>query len=317
MATAYFSDSAFLRHDMGDDHPESPGRLRAIEARLKSCGLAGEVDWCQSPEATREQLQRAHPGSYLDQLELMAPRQGRIMADPDTLMTPFTLQAARMAAGAGIEAVNQVLCNQATSAFCAVRPPGHHAEHNKTMGFCFYNNIAVAALHALTFHNLQRVAIVDFDVHQGNGTVDIFRNDPRVMICSSFQHPFYPHSPIHGLREGIINTPLEAYSRGRDFRRQVENAWLHRLQDFKPQLILISAGFDADKRDPMAQLELDARDFRWITEMITDVARMHCRGRVVSMLEGGYHLGALADGVEAHLGELVQISQPAARGFTF
>ncbi|MDX1588905.1 MAG: histone deacetylase family protein, partial [Oleiphilaceae bacterium] len=201
--------------------------------------------------------------------------------------------------------------------FCAVRPPGHHAERNKTMGFCFFNNIAVAALHALNFHNLQRVAIVDFDVHQGNGTVDIFRNDPRVMICSSFQHPFYPFGPVHGLREDILNLPLPAHSSGLQFRRQVEQAWLHRLQDFRPQLILISAGFDADKRDPLAQLELGPRDFRWITEMVTDVARQCCRGRVVSMLEGGYHLEALAEGVEAHLGELVRLNHPAARGFTF
>lgn len=317
MATAYFSDSAFQQHDMGESHPECPARLQAIEARLKSSGLGDELDWACPQEATREQLQRAHPAGYLDQLELMAPAQGRIMADPDTLMTPFTLRAARLAAGAGIEAVDRVLSNQASSAFCAVRPPGHHAERSKTMGFCFYNNIAVAALHALNFHNLKRVAIVDFDVHQGNGTVDIFREDHRVMICSSFQHPFYPFSPAHESREGILNLPLEAHSTGLQFRRQVEQAWLQRLQAFRPQLILVSAGFDADRRDPLAQLELGPRDFRWVTELVTDVARMYCRGRVVSMLEGGYHLEALAQGVEAHLGELLRINQPAARGFTF
>jgi len=308
MATAFFCHPACEDHNMGDDHPESPARIRAIVDRMQQSGLAGELDWSEPEPVTRDQLLRVHPAGYIDQLELMAPEHGRIMADPDTLMSRHTLQAARLASGAGVQAVDRVLTNQVTSAFCAVRPPGHHAERAKTMGFCFFNNIAVAAMHALTFHNLKRIAIIDFDVHQGNGTIDIFRDDPRVMVCSSFQHPFYPDTPIHGLRPDIINTPLDAYTRSSAFRRRVEREWLHRLQDFKPELILVSAGFDGHKDDPMAAVMLESRDFRWITELITDVARMYCRGRIVSILEGGYNLKALADSAEFHIGEMVKVS---------
>lgn len=309
MSTAFFWHQDAEQHDMGHDHPESPARLRAILDRLQQSGLGQELDWHTPEEVTRKQLELAHAVSYLDQLEQMAPTQGRIMADPDTAMTPFTLRAAKLAAGAAVQAVDAVMSGQAKNAFVAMRPPGHHAERAKTMGFCFYNNIAIAAQHALNFHHLDRVAIVDFDVHQGNGTIDIFRHEPRVMICSSFQHPFYPHTPMHDMREGIVNTPLAAGSRGSDFRRAVEHHWLPNLMAFKPQLILVSAGFDAHRDDPLADLRFENRDYRWITNMINDVARMHARGRVVSLLEGGYNLDVLADGAEAHVQELLSVGK--------
>ncbi|MFE8072038.1 histone deacetylase family protein [Marinobacteraceae bacterium S3BR75-40.1] len=306
MTTAYITHEDCQRHDMGPEHPESPLRLQAIRERITHDGLAQELDWVEAQEAPRDAILRVHPETYLHQLDIIVPEKGRVFADPDTAIMADTLKAARLAAGSAIQAVDMVLSRQVQNAFCAVRPPGHHAERGKTMGFCFYNNIAIAAAHALSFHNLERVAIVDFDVHQGNGTIDIFQGDPRVLVCSSFQHPFYPNSHFHGLPSNIVNTPLDAYTKGDAFRRRVEKDWLYRLQDFKPQLILISAGFDAHKADPMANLELVEADYRWVTEMIADVAHQSCGGRIVSMLEGGYNLKALAASAEAHIGTLAE-----------
>lgn len=305
MTTAYISHNDCTLHDMGSDHPESPMRLAAILNQIQGTELEQRLEFVRAEEVERVQLQRVHPETYLHQLDLIAPTQGRVMADPDTVIMPHTLRAARLAAGAVVQAVDMVLSNQITNAFCAVRPPGHHAERSKTMGFCFYNNIAVAATHALSFHHLKRVAIVDFDVHQGNGTIDIFNNDPRVMVFSSFQHPYYPHSHYHRLGENIINVPLDARTDGKTFRHRVERDWLPQLEAFEPQLILISAGFDAHKLDPMADMDLEESDYRWVTERIVEIAGKCCAGRIVSSLEGGYHLGALARSVEAHLEALV------------
>lgn len=305
MTTAYISHNDCTLHDMGSDHPESPMRLAAILNQIQGTRLEQVLEFVRAEEVQRVQLQRVHPESYLHQLDLIAPTQGRVMADPDTAIMPHTLRAARLAAGAVIQAVDMVLSNQITNAFCAVRPPGHHAERGKTMGFCFYNNIAVAATHALSFHHLERVAIIDFDVHQGNGTIDIFNNDPRVLVCSSFQHPYYPHSHYHQLGPNIINTPLAARTGGQAYRERIEQDWLPQLEAFAPQLILISAGFDAHRLDPMAEMNLEDEDYRWITERIVEIAGKCCSGRLVSSLEGGYHLGALARSVEAHLEALV------------
>lgn len=309
MVTAFITHNDCTRHDMGPEHPESPQRLAAITNALQGTGLEQELMYVRAEEAQREHLQRAHPELYLHQLDLIQPTHGRVYADPDTVIMSESLRAARLASGAAVQAVDMVLSGQAQNAFCAVRPPGHHAERARTMGFCFYNNIAVAAKHALIFHNLERVAIIDFDVHQGNGTVDIFQGNEQVLFCSSFQHPFYPHSHYHDQPENIINTPLAANTSAKDYRLKVEHDWLHRLQDFKPQLILVSAGFDAHKMDPLADQELEQSDYRWLTNMIVDVAKEHAFGRVVSILEGGYNLEALADSASAHIETLFEASR--------
>jgi len=301
MKTAYISHHDCTRHNMGPEHPESPARLMAILDQLQDTRLNQELDFFRAELVNTDHVRRVHPATYVEQLDLIQPKQGRIYADPDTIMMPDTMRAAKLAAGAAIQAVDAVMCGQNKNAFCATRPPGHHAERNKTMGFCFYNNIAIAAKHAMDFHGLERVAIIDFDVHQGNGTVDIFQGDPRVLVCSSFQHPYYPYSHYAVQESNIINTPLEAHTQGRGFRNKVENAWLNELQKHKPQLILISAGFDAHKADKMSDIELDKTDYRWITEMLMDVAKYYSKDRIVSILEGGYNLKALAESVEQHL----------------
>jgi len=278
-----------------------PGGHEISISYLADTGLGQDLDWVRPDEATRDQLQTVHPERYLNQLDLMQPTRGRVYTDPDTAMMPDTLRAARLAAGASIEAVDMVLSSQLTNAFVCARPPGHHAERSKSMGFCFYNNIALAAMRALNFHQLERVAIIDFDVHQGNGTVDIVGGDERILMCSSFQHPFYPHSHVHRQAENIINTPIQAGTPADEYRKIVEAAWLKRLQDFRPQLVLVSAGFDGHRLDPMAELNLEVEDYRWLTEMITSVASDHANDRVISTLEGGYHLRALAESVNAHL----------------
>ncbi|ARM84749.1 MULTISPECIES: histone deacetylase family protein [Marinobacter] len=301
MTTGFFSHDDCMKHNMGAEHPECPERLAAITSYLADTGLGQDLDWVRPDEATRDQLQTVHPERYLNQLDLMQPTRGRVYTDPDTAMMPDTLRAARLAAGASIEAVDMVLSSQLTNAFVCARPPGHHAERSKSMGFCFYNNIALAAMRALNFHQLERVAIIDFDVHQGNGTVDIVGGDERILMCSSFQHPFYPHSHVHRQAENIINTPIQAGTPADEYRKIVEAAWLKRLQDFRPQLVLVSAGFDGHRLDPMAELNLEVEDYRWLTEMITSVASDHANDRIISTLEGGYHLRALAESVNAHL----------------
>lgn len=299
--TALLYHEDCILHNMGEGHPESPGRLESVMTHLQACGLLQDLDQVTPEEATRDQIQRVHPAAHVDSIFQRAPASGFTQLDPDTVMMPLTLRAAMLAAGAGVQAVDMVLSGQADTAFCATRPPGHHAERMRSMGFCVFNNVAIAARHALTFHGLERVAIVDFDVHQGNGTIDAFMDDPRVLVCSSFEAPLYPFSHFDTDRPNIVNTPMEAHTNGTQFRRRTEFDWLHRLQDHKPQLILISAGFDAHKADPLAHVELEERDFRWITRMLMDVARVCSRGRVVSVLEGGYNLKALARSVEMHL----------------
>ncbi len=307
MTTAFFSHDDCARHNMGAEHPESPQRMAAIISYLADTELAQTLDWIKPEEITRDQLLAVHPERYLHQLEVMQPTRGRVFTDPDTALMPDSLRAARLAAGANVQAVDLVLSGQATNAFVCARPPGHHAERTRSMGFCFYNNIALAAMRALNFHRLERIAIVDFDVHQGNGTVDAVQGDERILMCSSFQHPFYPHSHCHVEADNIVNTPITAGTSALGYRKQVEADWLHRLQDFRPQLILVSAGFDGHRLDPMAELNLEAEDYRWLTDMLTSVARDHANDRLVSTLEGGYHLTALAESVAAHLGGLVSV----------
>ncbi len=248
-----------------------------------------------------------HAPEYLDALQGAAPERGLVHLDPDTAMSTHTLQAAARAAGAAVMATDLVLEGKAHNAFCCVRPPGHHAEHRRAMGFCFYNNVAVAAAHALERHGLERVAVVDFDVHHGNGTEDIFRDDPRVLMVSTFQHPFYPYSGVDGRSERMVNIPLAAYSDGAKLRAAVESWWLPALEAFRPQMLFVSAGFDAHREDDMASLSLVEADYTWVTQQIKVVAERHARGRIVSMLEGGYNLSALGRSAVAHLRVLADL----------
>lgn len=301
MPIAYITHGDCLLHDMGAGHPECPGRLRAIEDQLIATGLIDHLRHVEAPQAGRGQLERVHSAAYISALEQKAPERGLVHLDPDTAMNPHTLAAALRAAGAAVLATDMVIKGEVAAAFCSVRPPGHHAERARAMGFCIFNNIAVAAAHALAAHGLQRVAIVDFDVHHGNGTEHIFYDDPRVMMASTFQHPFYPYSGIEGRSSRMINIPLAAGSTGTQFRAAVERYWLPALDAFAPEILFVSAGFDAHRDDDMGMLNLVEADYAWVTEQIMVVAERHAAGRMVSVLEGGYELHALGRCVAAHL----------------
>lgn len=291
---------------MGAGHPEQPARLPAVFDGLAAAGLTDRLAWFEAPEVTREALARAHPAAYLDRLVQRAPPSGSEPLDGDTLLTPHTLPAAWRAAGAGVAAVDAVVGGELTAAFAAVRPPGHHAERATAMGFCFYSNIAIAALHALDHHGLARVAICDFDVHHGNGTEDIVADDSRILFCSTFQHPLFPGRFGPDVPGRRVNCPLRAGTDGAGFREVVRQRWLPALAAFRPELVLISAGFDAHRADPLGNLALGADDFAWVTTTLMQVADEHAGGRVVSLLEGGYDLPALGASAAAHTGALLR-----------
>jgi acetoin utilization deacetylase AcuC-like enzyme len=305
MSTAFYSHSDCRLHDMGRGHPECPQRLDAITDHLLAIGLDIALDYKDAPLATLEQLERAHTAGYVLQLKDLLEQvreAGQPKAlDPDTIAGPGTWQAALRAAGAAVAATDDVIAGRARNAFCSVRPPGHHATRDETMGFCFFNNVAVAARHALDVHGLQRVAIVDFDVHHGNGTEDIIAGDDRVLMCSFFQHPLYPYSGAVPKGTNMINVPVAPYTRGMELRETIEAMWLPRLDEFRPQMIFVSAGFDAHREDDLGQLGLVEADYEWITRRLVDLAQRHAQGRIVSCLEGGYALSALARSVAAHL----------------
>jgi acetoin utilization deacetylase AcuC-like enzyme len=305
VSIAFITHPACLLHEMGEGHPERPERLSAIEDKLIASRLDHLVVRAEAPAATREQLLRVHDASYLEAIERASPRSGLVQIDPDTAMNPHTLEAALRAAGAAVLGTDLVIGGKAEAAFCAVRPPGHHAERARAMGFCFFNNVAVGAAHALEHHGLARVAIADFDVHHGNGTEDIFRNEARVLMVSIFQHPFYPGSGIEGRSERMVNIPLAAGSSGKEFRAAVTEEWLPALERFAPQMLFVSAGFDAHRDDEMAMLRLVEADYAWVTQQLRSVAARHAQGRIVSLLEGGYELGALSRSVAAHLENLI------------
>lgn len=307
METMYLTHPSCKRHEMGSWHPERPQRLDAIADQLLANGLLTFLNEQQAPAATREAILRVHGADYLDGLRARAPQEGYIEIDPDTLMNPHTYEAALHAAGAGIAAVDAVMQGQAANAFCAVRPPGHHARPNQAMGFCFLNNIAIAAQHAMQVYGLKRVAIIDFDVHHGNGTEDAFAGDERVLMCSFFQHPFYPHCGATGAAPNMVNIPLPAYTSGEAVRALVDDFWLPRLRAHAPEFIFISAGFDAHREDDIAQMGLVEADYRWITEQLVELADQLAQGRIVSMLEGGYDLSALGRSVVAHLRALTKL----------
>ncbi|CAG2143150.1 histone deacetylase family protein [Cupriavidus numazuensis] len=306
MPTGYYTHPEFLLHEMGHFHPECPERLQAIEDHLISHGMDGLLERREAAPATREQIERVHGAAYIDSLERASPASGYYPIDPDTSMNSHTLAAAKLAAGAAVAATDAVMAGEVENAFCCVRPPGHHAEPDRAMGFCFFNNVAVAARHALEAHGLERVAIVDFDVHHGNGTEAAFRGDDRVLMCSFFQHPFYPYSGTEHIATNMANIPLPAYTNGLAVREVVDTIWLPRLNEFRPQMLFISAGFDAHREDDLGQMGLVEQDYAWITGQLVDVARAHANGRIVSSLEGGYNLSALGRSVLAHLKVLLE-----------
>lgn len=301
MRTAYITHPDCRDHDTSPDHPECAGRLYAIEDQFIASGLDSILRRVDAPLVSDEQLLRVHPQSYVDAIRGSVPESGYARLDPDTVISPRSLNAALRAAGAVIAAVDLVMSDDISSAFCGVRPPGHHAESARSMGFCLFNNIAVGAAHALAAHSLQKVAIVDFDVHHGNGTEEIFADESRILFCSSFQHPFYPFTRLLENTANRISVPLDAGARSDEFRAAVRNHWLPALAAFEPEMVFVSAGFDAHADDDMSQVFLTDDDYRWVSKKIVEAADFSASGRIVSVLEGGYELRSLARCVDAHL----------------
>lgn len=301
MSTAFISHPDCHDHDTGEGHPENALRLSAIEDRLLSSRISDFVRYLDAPEVTREQLLRAHSADYLAMIDAVIPRQGYARLDPDTVISSGTLQAAKRAAGSVILAVDQLISGQIRNAFCSVRPPGHHAESDRALGFCIYSNIAIGVKHALEEHGLKKVAVVDFDVHQANGTENILIGDDRVLYCSIFQHPFFPYTPLPENNERVISIPLDASATSTEFRAAVTDHWLPALEQFEPEMIFVSAGFDAHRDDEMSYVSLTDADFRWVSEEIVRMADISASGRIVSALEGGYDIHSLARCVETHI----------------
>lgn len=314
--TGYFTHRDCWKHEMGPGHPECPERLDAIEDRLLISGLSLALDRREAPIAPLVDIELAHGRMHVaairglsdglkEEIEAGGPTHAQV--DPDTSLNVNTWDAALRAAGAAIAATDAVIAGEMPNAFCAVRPPGHHACRDKAMGFCFFNNVAIAAKYALDRHGLKRVAIVDFDVHHGNGTEDIVAGDERILMVSFFQHPFYPPGGSLSDAGNLVNMPVPAYTKGLDVRELIEATWMPRLEEFKPEMIFISAGFDAHREDDMGQMGLVEQDYAWITDRIKSVAERHGKGRIVSCLEGGYALSALGRSVEAHIRVLADV----------
>ena len=305
MTVAFITHPDCMLHQMGATHPESPQRLIAINDQLIASGLEWLLQHFEAPRVNRQQLLRVHDGDYIQKIFDLSPQQGMVQIDPDTSMNPYTLNAALYAAGAVVLGVDLVLKGNIDDVFCSIRPPGHHAEHNQAMGFCFFNNIAVGAAHALSEYKLERVAIVDFDVHHGNGTEDIFRDHPKVLLCSSFQYPLYPYSENTSNNDNIVYAPLAADCGSGGFRQAITDSWLPALNAFEPELILCSAGFDGHREDEISHVGLNESDYLWLTQQIKQIANQHASGRIVSALEGGYALNALGRSVVAHINGLL------------
>ena len=306
MTTLLYSHAACLDHDPGSHHPESPERLRAVLAALLAAEFAG-LDRREAPRAAFDDIARVHPRGYIDAVLAAIPSSGHAGLDADTIVSPGSGEAALRAAGAVCAAVDAVMAGEADNAFCAVRPPGHHAEPYRPMGFCLFNSIAIAALRARDFHDCARVAVIDFDVHHGNGTQAMFESDATLFYASTHQSPLYPGT---GARSetgvgNIVNVPLAPNSGTVPFQRAFNEFILPALEDFQPDFLLVSAGFDAHRRDPLAQLDLTEADYSWVTEVLARCAARHCKGRLVSVLEGGYDLGALGASAAAHVRALM------------
>jgi acetoin utilization deacetylase AcuC-like enzyme len=301
LSTAYISHQDCHLHDTGQGHPENASRLSAIEDKLLLSGVFDFLRSIDAPEVTRDQLLRVHTAEHLENMEAMMPKQGYAKLDPDTVVSPDTMPAAKRAAGAVVSAVDLVMNGQFQNAFCSVRPPGHHAESDRALGFCVFSNLAVGAAHALETYDLKKIAILDFDVHQGNGTEDIFIGNDKVLYCSIFQHPFFPFTEPPQNSPRVVSVPLDATAKSAEFRAAISEHWLPALERFQPELIFVSAGFDAHRDDDMSYVSLVDDDFRWVTEQLVQVADASAKGRIVSVLEGGYELNSLARCVETHL----------------
>jgi len=303
--TAYITHPSSLLHDMGPYHPECPDRLHAISDRLIAAGLDAYLRHYTARTATHEEIARVHGAAYIDTIEKASPESGLHFIDPDTALNPHSLTAARHAAGALVLATDLVLSGECKTAFCAVRPPGHHAERDRAMGFCLFNNVAVGAAHALARHGVERLAVIDFDVHHGNGTENIFAFEPRVLMVSTFQHPLYPYSGTEAHRPNMVNIPLAEGTGSDGFREAVREHWIPALDRFRPEILYVSAGFDAHREDPLAGLKLTEADYAWVTRELLDVANRHGKGRLISTLEGGYALSALGRSAAEHIRELL------------
>jgi acetoin utilization deacetylase AcuC-like enzyme len=315
-ATGYFSHPDCKKHEMGPGHPECPERLDAIDDWLLTTGVADALDSREAPLASLNDIELGHDRMMIaamrglsdrlqEEIDAGGPRY--IQVDPDTALNVHSWNAALRAVGAVLAATDAVIAGELENAFCAVRPPGHHAVHDRAMGFCIFNSVAIAAKYALERHGLERVAVVDFDVHHGNGTEDILRGDDRALMVSFFQHPFYPYTGTDHPASNMVNLPVPAYTKGPAVREMIEQSWIPRLEEFKPQMIFISAGFDAHRDDDLGQMGLVEQDYAWITQRLKDVAARHSKGRIVSSLEGGYNLRALARSVEAHIRVLADL----------
>jgi acetoin utilization deacetylase AcuC-like enzyme len=304
---AYITHRDCAKHEMGEGHPECPARLDAISDFLVSTQLMPYLAPCEAPLATPEQLERAHTALHVRETFAASPSEGYLHLDPDTAMNPHTLTAALRAAGAAVLATEMVARGEARRAFCAVRPPGHHAMRDRAMGFCIFNNVAVGIRHALDVLGYERVALIDFDAHHGNGSEDILANDDRVLMCSTFQRDFYPFLGEAPLGDNMVNVALPAGADGEALRSAFDAQWLPALERFRPQMVFVSAGFDAHRADEMAGLRFVEDDYRWITREIVQLADRHCEGRVVSCLEGGYDLFHLARSTAVHLRELAEL----------
>jgi acetoin utilization deacetylase AcuC-like enzyme len=307
VTTLLYTHSACRQHDPGEHHPESPGRLAAVLGLLDD-PVFDALEWREAPRAETEDLRRVHTAAHVERVMTAVPTTGHAALDADTILSPGSGEAALHAAGAMVAAVDAVMRGEADRAFCAVRPPGHHAEPDRPMGFCLFNNVAIGAKRALDVHGAKRVAIIDFDVHHGNGSQSVAESEPRLFFASTHQAPLYPGTgAAHetGIEGNVVNVPLPPGADGGPFRRAYRETILPALDRFRPELILISAGFDAHKADPLAGLELDETDYVWVTEQLRAAADRHCRGRIVSTLEGGYNLRALATSTAAHVSALI------------
>jgi acetoin utilization deacetylase AcuC-like enzyme len=308
MPTLFVTHPACLNHLTPPGHPERPDRLRAIERAFEREQFQDLVR-AEAPAAEFDTIALCHPMDYVTALRDASPSSGLVQIDADTSMSPGSFEAALRAAGGGVYAVDEVMAGRVSNAFVATRPPGHHTETARPMGFCLFNNAAIAARHAQERYGIDRAAVVDFDVHHGNGSQDIFWSDKTVMYCSTHQMPLYPGTGARserGEHDTVVNAPLSPGDGGAKFREAFESAILPRLRDFRPELIVISAGFDAHQRDPLANLNLLEADFSWVTQKIMDVAQASANGRVVSMLEGGYDLEGLSNSAAAHASALMQ-----------
>ena len=306
MTTAFITHPDTLLHIMDGNHPESPARITAIKNALIKQGIYQHLAVYEAPAATGAQLARVHHSDYIQHIRALSPKAGLVRLDADTAMGPMSLSATLHASGAAVLATDLVMQGKADNAFCCVRPPGHHAGRANSAGFCIFNHIAVGVAHALAQYKVQRVAIIDFDVHHGDGTEDIFKSNPQVMLCSTFQHPFYPHRGFDTRTATMINVPLAANAEGKQYQQAFNQEFLPALNQFKPEIIYVSAGFDAHIDDPLAGMQLVNKDYAWITSFIKQVAKQHAQGKIVSLLEGGYHLPALAQAANTHISVMMQ-----------